>query len=68
MVYMVKQFGYSIRRASEEVGLDRHTLSRWVRNGWVKASFLPNGRYRISEEEMKRLRSELMGLVSGYKS
>ena len=57
----MSQIGYSLRKASEELGMDRHTLSRWIGRGWVKAVVLPSGRFRISEEELSHWRGKLSG-------
>ena len=57
----MKPHGYNPFQASKELGLDKKTLYRWVKEGLVKSTRLPNGRYCISAEELERLKGVLSG-------
>jgi len=46
---------YTPKGLAEELGVNRRTVYRWVKLGLVGATKL-GGRYRVSSEEMKRLR------------
>lgn len=37
------------------LGVDRHTVVKWIKEGWIKAVKLPSGRYRIPESEVRRI-------------
>jgi len=37
------------------LGVDRHTVVKWIKEGWIKAVRLPSGRYRIPESEVRRI-------------
>jgi len=37
------------------LGVDRHTVDKWIKEGWIKAVRLPSGRYRIPESEVRRI-------------
>ena len=37
------------------LNVDRHTVTRWIREGKIKAIKLPSGRYGIPESEVKRI-------------
>ena len=37
------------------LGVDRHTVVKWVKEGWIRAIRLPSGRYRIPESEVKKI-------------
>ncbi|MHA1605931.1 MAG: MerR family transcriptional regulator [Candidatus Freyarchaeota archaeon] len=43
------------RRVAELLGVDRHTVAKWVKEGWIRAVRLPSGRYRIPESEVKKI-------------
>ena len=36
--------------AAEILGVDRHTIVKWIREGRIRAVRLPSGRYRIPVE------------------
>jgi len=40
---------------AEILGVDRHTVVKWVKEGKIKAIRLPSGRYRIPESEVKKI-------------
>ena len=40
---------------AEILGVDRHTVVKWIKEGKVKAIRLPSGRYRIPESEVKKI-------------
>jgi len=56
MVNLVNPKSYSPLQVSKELGVDRHTVRNWINRGWMIASKFPNGRFRISEEEFKRIK------------
>jgi len=37
----------------EVLGVDRHTVVKWIKEGKIRAIRLPSGRYRIHESEVK---------------
>jgi len=41
--------------AAEILGVDRHTIVKWIREGRIRAVRLPSGRYRIPESEVRRI-------------
>jgi len=40
---------------AELLGVDRHTVVKWVKEGMIRAVRLPNGRYRIPESEVRKI-------------
>jgi len=40
---------------AEILGVDRHTVVKWIKEGKIRAIKLPSGRYRILESEVKRI-------------
>jgi len=40
---------------AEILGVDRHTVVKWIKEGNIKAVKLPSGRYRIPESEVKKI-------------
>jgi len=40
---------------AEILGVDRHTVVKWIKEGRIKAIRLPSGRYRIPESEVRRI-------------
>jgi len=40
---------------AEILGVDRHTVVKWIKEGKIKAVKLPSGRYRIPESEVKKI-------------
>ena len=56
--------GYPLVSAFKELGLSRTTAYRWVRLGRIEVSRLPSGRFRISDEEVQRLKELLSGRQS----
>lgn len=50
---------YSIRQASELLGIKVRTVREWIRLGKIKATkYEVSNRWFISESEIKRLRGE----------
>ena len=37
------------------LGVDRHTVVRWIKEGKIRAVKLPSGRYRIPESEVRKI-------------
>jgi len=37
------------------LGVDRHTVVKWIKEGKIRAIKLPSGRYRIPESEVKKI-------------
>jgi len=37
------------------LGVDRHTVVKWIKERKIKAIKLPSGRYRIPESEVKKI-------------
>lgn len=48
--------GYSTGEVAKILGCSYYTIYKWIRRGWIKVVQLPNRRYRISEEEVERLK------------
>ena len=40
---------------AEILGVDRHTVVKWIKEGKIKAVKLPSGRYRIPESEVRKI-------------
>jgi len=40
---------------AEVLGVDRHTVVKWIKEGRIRAIRLPSGRYRIPESEVKKI-------------
>jgi len=40
---------------AEMLGVSRHTVAKWIREGRIKAITLPSGRYRIPESEVRKI-------------
>ena len=40
---------------AELLGVDRHTVVKWIKEGKIRAIKLPSGRYRIPESEVKKI-------------
>ena len=40
---------------AEILGVDRHTVVKWIKEGRIKAIRLPSGRYRIPEGEVRKI-------------
>jgi len=40
---------------AEILGVNRHTVVKWIKEGKIRAIKLPSGRYRIPESEVKRI-------------
>jgi len=49
---------YSTGEAARLLGISFRTLKRWIYSGKISAEKTPSGRYRISSEEIDRLRKE----------
>jgi transposase-like protein len=54
--------GYSVARLAKLIGMREHTAYRWVKKGWIAATPLPNGHYRVDDQELDRLR-KLFGFI-----
>jgi excisionase family DNA binding protein len=54
----MKQSGDLLRMGAvaRALGVHHDTVQGWCRNGWVTSSKTPGGHYRISREELERLR------------
>ena len=37
------------------LGVDRHTVVKWAKEGMIRAVRFPSGRYRIPESEVKKI-------------
>ena len=46
---------------AEILGVDRHTVVKWIKEGRIKAIRLPSGRYRIPEGEVRKILEEGSG-------
>jgi len=42
-------------QVAEILGVDRHTVIKWIRESRIKAVRLPSGRYRIPESEVRKI-------------
>jgi len=40
---------------AEVLGVDRHTVVKWIKEGKIRAVKLPSGRYRIPESEVRKI-------------
>jgi len=40
---------------AELLGVDRHTVVKWIKEGKIRAVKLPSGRYRIPESEVRKI-------------
>lgn len=40
---------------AEMLGVDRHTVIRWIKEGKIRAVRLPSGRHRIPESEVRKI-------------
>ena len=40
---------------AEILGVSRHTVVKWIKEGRIRAIRLPSGRYRIPESEVKKI-------------
>jgi len=40
---------------AEILGVDRHTVVKWIKEGKIRAIKLPSGRYRIPESEVRKI-------------
>ncbi len=65
---MIKEKLYTVKQASEILGVCRKTIQRWDREGKIKVIRTPGGRRRIPESEIKRLLGIKAedGLIIGY--
>ena len=64
----MKEKLYTVKQASEILGVHPKTIQKWDREGKIKTVRTPGGRRRIPESEIKRLLgiSEEAGLIIGY--
>ncbi len=65
---VVKEKLYTVKRASEILGVHPKTIQKWDREGKIRVIRTPGGRRRIPESEIKRLLGiqEGNGLIIGY--
>ncbi|NJE12089.1 IS607 family transposase [Thermococcus sp. LS2] len=65
---VVKEKLYTVKQASEILGVHPKTILKWDREGKIKTVRTPGGRRRIPESEIKRLLGETSnnGLIIGY--
>lgn len=65
---VVKEKLYTVKKASEILGVHPKTIQKWDREGKIKTIRTPGGRRRIPESEIKRLLgiNEEKGLILGY--
>ncbi|EEB73191.1 IS607 family transposase [Thermococcus sp. AM4] len=65
---VVKEKLYTLKQASEILGVHPKTIQKWDREGKIKVIRTPGGRRRIPESEIKRLLGikEENGLIIGY--
>ncbi len=65
---VVKGKLYTVKQASEILGVHPKTIQKWDREGKIKVVRTPGGRRRIPESEIKRLLGikEENGLIIGY--
>ena len=65
---VVKEKLYTLKQASEILGVHPKTIQKWDREGKIKVVRTPGGRRRIPESEIKRLLGikEENGLIIGY--
>ncbi|NJE09294.1 IS607 family transposase [Thermococcus sp. M39] len=65
---VVKEKLYTVKQASEILGVHPKTIQKWDREGKIKTVRTPGGRRRIPESEIKRLLGETSnnGLIIGY--
>jgi len=47
-----------VTEAARKLGIDRVTLFRWIKKGYLAAKTLPSGRHRIPVDEVERLLHE----------
>ena len=40
---------------AELLGVDRHTVVKWIKEGKIRAVRFPSGRYRIPEGEVRKI-------------
>ena len=52
---VVKEKLYTVKQASEILGVHPKTIQKWDREGKIKVIRTPGGRRRIPESEIKRL-------------
>jgi len=64
----VKEKLYTVKQASEILGVHPKTIQKWDREGKIKVIRTPGGRRRIPESEIKRLLGLRLeeGLIIGY--
>lgn len=65
---VVKEKLYTVKKASEILGVHPKTIQKWDREGKIRTVRTPGGRRRIPESEIKRLLgiNEEKGLILGY--
>ncbi|MEX2690178.1 MAG: IS607 family transposase [Candidatus Njordarchaeum guaymaensis] len=65
---VVKEKLYTVKQASEILGVHPKTIQKWDREGKIKVIRTPGGRRRIPESEIKRLLGikDEKGIIIGY--
>ncbi|GAB6103146.1 IS607-like element ISTko1 family transposase [Thermococcus atlanticus] len=65
---VVKERLYTVKQASEILGVHPKTIQKWDREGKIRVVRTPGGRRRIPESEIRRLLGETTenGLIIGY--
>ena len=63
----MKEKLYTLKQASEILGVHPKTIQKWDREGKIRVVRTPGGRRRIPESEIKRLLGiQEEGLIIGY--
>lgn len=67
---VVKEKLYTVKQASEILGVHSKTTQKWNREGKIRVVRTLGGRRRILESEIKRLLRirEENGLITGYRA
>jgi len=65
---VVKEKLYTVKQASEILGVHPKTIQKWDKEGKIKTVRTPGGRRRIPESEIKRLlgTKDETGMIIGY--
>ena len=54
---MVKNNLVSVSQAAKQFDVTNQTIRQWIKDGYMAAIQLPNGRYKINQSEVDRLLS-----------
>jgi len=49
---------HKVSKVAEELGVTVYHVDRWIRQHKIAAFRLPSGQYRISDEELQRIKKE----------